>query len=536
MRNRIIVFIFTLVITAGSAIAQSSWLDRPLNNWNNGNGVVPNAPRTFAPIPSTCRGLVRNPESIADRAVTRAGWSLFGASQTYGPATVISGMAGTDGMCRPTQYNTFVFVNDRFAGTLAPAAMDARTDGSLTIARLIDPNSIVADFSRYTSSDALCCPSQTSTVSYTITSGNRPAVKAETVATQKICQDGGEVTTQDNVISGTVTYRQRTALPATAVLILKLVDVSRADASGTTISEQRVEIGAAQVPINFDLTFERSRIVERNRYAIQAEIRDGSRLLFITDTSYPVVTQGNPRNVEITVVPVGGGGQGFPGVRENVIKGTVSYLQRIALARNSEVTVRLFDAETPDGPPVAETKFPTTGKQSPFPFELRFESRDVSRQRNYELRAEIKTAGQLKFRSAAGQPVNLRGNQIDPVELIVAAATDESVGITGNTLSLSKFGTGSLKVGDGGSQFLIQGGVEIMADGSATVTFASLNATTTFSGKLTYFDTATARITVENSSGTDASGVIEIKYSGRRLNSITATNLKLNGQNVTLRF
>src|SRR5687768_8959695 len=89
------------VAFAATASAQGSWLDRPLNNWNRAGAAIPAAPRSSAPIDAMCRPTVRTPESIADRALTRAGWSLFGPSQTYGATTVIMGMASVDGMCRP---------------------------------------------------------------------------------------------------------------------------------------------------------------------------------------------------------------------------------------------------------------------------------------------------------------------------------------------------------------------------------------------------------------------------------------------------
>src|SRR5262249_36747800 len=147
-----------------------SWLDRPLTNWNNTAGIVPTAPAATGDTSNVarCNNSVRQPESLADRAVTRAGWLLFGASQSFGAVTLINGMAGMDGMCRPSQYNTFIFVSNRFAGTLSPTVMNSRTDGATSDARLNSPTNISADFTRYTSSDALCCPSQTSTVSYSI--------------------------------------------------------------------------------------------------------------------------------------------------------------------------------------------------------------------------------------------------------------------------------------------------------------------------------------------------------------------------------
>lgn len=531
MKLRLFLTLVFGMMIAATASAQVSWLDRPLNNWNNGNGIVPSAPRTLAPIEGVCRDQIRTPESLADRAVTRAGWQLFGAAHAYSPVTIVTAMAGVDGMCRPTEYNAFVFINNRFAGTLAPQAVSSRTDGAFGSIQLFK-ESASAEFARYTANDPLCCPSQKSFVTYSFTTGARPVVKADDVTTEQTCRDSGGVETMDNVVSGTVTYRQRSALPPAAVLTVKIVDVSRADASGTTITEQRIDTAGKQVPFSFDMAYDRSKIQERNRYAVQAEIRDGGRLLFITDTSYPVITQGNPKSVEITLVAVGGGGGG----RQNVIRGTVSYSQRIALAPNSEVTVRLVDSATPDGTPVAETKVVTGTRQVPIPFELTYEPRDINRQRNYEVQAEIRSDGRVRFRTETGKPVTLRGNQGENVELILTAASDVPEPITGRTISLSKFGTGSMQIGTRGSMFLIRGSVAVDTNGNATVTLSRIDGSTAFTGKLTYFDETTLRITVDGSGDANASGEIQIAYSGRSLRSIAATNLVLDGQNVTLRF
>ncbi len=535
MRSKFLILFVMLLAVSSSASAQSSWLDRPLDrNWNRGDGNVPNAPRTLAPIDARCRDQIRDPESLTDRAVTRAGWSLFGAAQVFGNVTVVNAMAGTDGMCRPMLHNTFVFVANRFAGTLSPDPMNARTDGALSQATLANPREIYAEYTRYTSNDALCCPSQTSSVNFSISPGNQPIVRATRVETNATCQQGGGVETQDNVVSGNVTYRPRNALPSTAVLTVKIVDVSRADASAITISEQRIETAGKQVPIPFDLVYDRSKIQERNRYAVQAEIRDGGRLLFITDTSYPVITQGNPRSVEVTLVPVGGGGG--PGRGDSVIRGNVTYRQRISLGPNSEIAVKLVDSADSNGPAVAETTVSTGNRQVPIPFELRYEPRDINRQRNYELQAVIRTAGKVVFKTEAGVPVSLRGNQQDSVELVVVPAADGPEGITGKTLNVSKFGTGSIKIGNRAGQFLIRGSVAVRSDGTADVSVSSIEGTYTLTGKLTYFDESTVRITVQSSGDADASGEIEVKYNGRNLRSLTATNLMLDGQTVTLRF
>ena len=538
MKTRSLTLLLFGLFLAAPALGQVSWLDRPLRNWNTGDGTVPAAPRTLAPIEAQCRTQVRTPESIADRAVTRAGWSLYGPTHTFGPVTVVTAMAGVDGMCRPMQYNAFVFVRDRFAGTLAPEPMDARSDGSLGDVRLSSPTEIGAEFARYTSRDPLCCPSQTSTVRYAIGGGAaRPIVTPEDADTAANCRDGGgTVETQDNVVSGTVTFRRANALPANSVLTVRIVDATRPDAAATVIAEQRIDLNGRQSPVSFDLAYDRSRVQERNRYAVQAEIREGDRLLYITNTSNPVITQGNPRNVELTLAPVGGGGGG--GQRQNVLRGTVTYRQRIALTGDSEVLVRLVDAANPTGPAVAETRVPVGNRQVPIPFELEYQNRDIDRQRNYELQAEIRSGNQVRFRTTAGVAVTLRGHQADQnVEIVVSPAREEPTPITGRALSLSKFGTGSVRIGTRPSVIIVRGAVNVDAEGNATVTLSPpFGGSIVFTGKLTNISDTDLRIAVQNSGEADASGEIQVTYAGRSLRNITATTLVLDGQDVTLRF
>jgi len=530
MKQVILTFAFIIFSSAASASAQGSWLDRPMRNWNNGNGTVPNAPATLIAIDERCREQIRLPDSLADRAVTRAGWSLFGASQSYGPVTMVSALAGVDGMCRPTMYNTFVFVSNRFAGTLSPTTMDSRTDGALSWARLVSPSSITADFARYVSTDPLCCPSQTSSVTYSVSSGVRATVAPASVETVSACAGSGGEPEAENVVSGTVTYRQRSALPSTAVVTVKLVDVSRADMSAVTIAETRIQTQGKQVPFNFTLPFDPKDIKDRNRYAVQAQIQDNERLLFISDVSYPVITQGNPKTADIVVVPVRGQGAG-----SRTLRGTVTYSQRSALPSNSTVTVRLVDLAPQGGGErvVAESTFGTNDRQLPLSFELQYDPARTGTQRNYGLEAEISTNGRLAFKTAQPVPVQLRGGVESNIQLTVVPA---AAAITGKTLSLSKFGTGSMKIGDRGNQFLIRANVNVQSDGTAAVTVSGIDGSTVFTGTLTYFDAGTLRVTIESSGDADASGEIEIRYNGRSLTSVSGSGLTMDGQPVTLRF
>ena len=97
-----------------------------------------------------------------------AGWSLIGKARVAGATTVLLAEASVDGMCRPWDYQGFVFVKRHFAGTLSPALMDSRADGALSEVRLLSPTDIEVSFLRYVDADPLCCPSRLSTVRYVI--------------------------------------------------------------------------------------------------------------------------------------------------------------------------------------------------------------------------------------------------------------------------------------------------------------------------------------------------------------------------------
>lgn len=104
-------------------------------------------------------------------------------------------------------------------------------------------------------------------------------------------------------VTGTITYRQRIALSPNAVIEVKLLDISRADAPSVTIAEQTLKPAGKQVPIAFELQYEPARIDTRRRYAIQVRIYESSQLRFINSQAYPVITAGHPKTVNVIVTP-----------------------------------------------------------------------------------------------------------------------------------------------------------------------------------------------------------------------------------------
>ena len=103
-----------------------------------------------------------------DKRVRNQGWDLVGAYLGGWEILVIRGTAGYDGMCRPRQYQDFVFVRGVFAGTLSPRAMDSRTDGAIGRVSLQGRNRLTAEYARYAAADPLCCPSRATSVEFEI--------------------------------------------------------------------------------------------------------------------------------------------------------------------------------------------------------------------------------------------------------------------------------------------------------------------------------------------------------------------------------
>ncbi|WP_417805352.1 YbaY family lipoprotein [Thalassospira lucentensis] len=105
-------------------------------------------------------------------------------------------------------------------------------------------------------------------------------------------------------VTGTVTYRERIALaPDSNDLVLRILDVSRADAPATVIASLTTQV--ASPPMSFTLPYDPAKIEANHTYVIEASIinQNGDRV-FRSDQAYPVITKNAPSNVDILVKPV----------------------------------------------------------------------------------------------------------------------------------------------------------------------------------------------------------------------------------------
>lgn len=176
------IFIATAIaVTTPLSYAQTepsgTWLDNT-KNWNQPDASIPQAQSNEdGNNLSSCSRIARQAKLPEDKLVEAAGWTLTGAVQMYEGIIIITAMVDADGMCRPLNYQVFVFKDSKFAGTLSPIPMYSRTDGNLIRYELYQEGQIDATFSRYTADDALCCASRISRLFYKIkTQDNHPVL------------------------------------------------------------------------------------------------------------------------------------------------------------------------------------------------------------------------------------------------------------------------------------------------------------------------------------------------------------------------
>lgn len=112
--------------------------------------------------------------------------------------------------------------------------------------------------------------------------------------------DSGD-TVDLNVISGSVAYRERIAMPADAVITVQLLDISKQDSRATVIAEQRIR-PSREVPIPFTLAYNRAQIDRRGTYSVAATIEVDGEVVWRTTGASLVITNGNPtENIELVV-------------------------------------------------------------------------------------------------------------------------------------------------------------------------------------------------------------------------------------------
>lgn len=109
---------------------------------------------------------------------------------------------------------------------------------------------------------------------------------------------GGPLMADEATVRGTAAYRERIALPPGAILEVTLEDVSLADAPAKELGSVSIE-DPGNPPFEFEIAYDPAQIDDRHTYAVRATIRLAEKLIFTTDTTYPVLTRGAGKEVEL---------------------------------------------------------------------------------------------------------------------------------------------------------------------------------------------------------------------------------------------
>lgn len=114
-------------------------------------------------------------------------------------------------------------------------------------------------------------------------------------------------------VTGRVFFRERLAPPPSAVVRVELRATSRADAPARTLAMQTIPTNQGP-PFAFSLTVPKAAIDPRASLSVFAEIRDGQRLMFTTDTRHSVALDGaSNMDVQLRFVASGPGDRA-PGI------------------------------------------------------------------------------------------------------------------------------------------------------------------------------------------------------------------------------
>jgi putative lipoprotein len=94
------------------------------------------------------------------------------------------------------------------------------------------------------------------------------------------------------------------------------------------------------------------------------------------------------------------------------VTGTASILQRIALPNNAVVTIQLADVSRAGAPAqvIAEQKITTNGAQSPFAFNLTYDTARIAANGVYIVQGNVSVGGQLRYTTTRQYRVLTGGN------------------------------------------------------------------------------------------------------------------------------
>lgn len=105
---------------------------------------------------------------------------------------------------------------------------------------------------------------------------------------------------RNEVLSGTITYNDRSSLPIDAVAVVELREVVRSDIRPITIAKQTIS-GIRTAPIQFTIDYDGTQIDPRRNYVLHAYIESRGSQIYRTRSDMPVLGSNPSNNVRLLV-------------------------------------------------------------------------------------------------------------------------------------------------------------------------------------------------------------------------------------------
>ncbi len=211
------------------------------------------------------------------------------------------------------------------------------------------------------------------------------AVFAVVAAVSAACGSGSA-----GVISGEVRFAREVDLPEGAVVTVRLLDTSLADAASVELGRDVIE-NAERLPVRFRIEYDPDEVSDRNEYSLSARVELGDDLLYINDTVHTVLTRGAPRNSDVVVIST----NPFDTCVEPLPVVIHSGFPDRELPAEAVLRVRLIDVTDPEERLLVTEASKGDLDGFPIEVELPHEGVQISRHHRYELESEIVAGDEL---------------------------------------------------------------------------------------------------------------------------------------------
>ena len=111
------------------------------------------------------------------------------------------------------------------------------------------------------------------------------------------------VTEPDNFVRGSISYAADAQPAPDAELVVKLLDVSLADAKASELATTTI-VNPGPSPVDYAIEYEPADIISDRSYVVRATLYAGGQMLFTTDTAYPVLTRGADKTANLNLITV----------------------------------------------------------------------------------------------------------------------------------------------------------------------------------------------------------------------------------------